>query len=354
MAIRPTNYALAGWSGKIADPRSPAGGGGPGHTRSATPLGTASGLAPSQLGLRPWTATKLPLGTIPDQIQYFRRRNEIAIEYVIDNKTVQDLVSDLATKIAVDSQVPLGGKATDVLYLIRDFWNARTALNDGNYTDASRDFTRVILEGFVEIFGSPALDYPLDIAKIVAAAATAYMYGLIFGISSKITPSSLSLGPPKQSADSSPSAGGHNSLDAAKAPPRLARALEVLRQQVNARAPKRSRASDGTIGDAAHATRKSDHNPWVLDGVIGVVTAMDITHDPAGGCDAGTLARAIVHSRDRRVKYVIWNRQIADSSQSSAPWTWRFYDGPNPHDKHVHVSVRQEKAAYDDESPWLL
>jgi hypothetical protein len=41
---------------------------------------------------------------------------------------------------------------------------------------------------------------------------------------------------------------------------------------------------------------------------------MDITHDPAGGCDAGALAQSIVDARDDRVKYVISNKRIASSS----------------------------------------
>ena len=143
-----------------------------------------------------------------------------------------------------------------------------------------------------------------------------------------------------------------------EAPPawRIARSLLALRKQVDARAPRRSKASDGSIGDAAHATRNSDHNPWVRDGGMGVVTAIDITNDPSGGCDAEKLAAAIIGSRDRRVKYVIWNRRIASSTSvdGSPAWAWRPYGGSNPHNKHVHISVRPDKAAYDDERAWQL
>lgn len=41
----------------------------------------------------------------------------------------------------------------------------------------------------------------------------------------------------------------------------LAPSLAQLRAEVNARWPKRSKASDGTIGDRAHSARTSDHNP---------------------------------------------------------------------------------------------
>src|SRR5688500_3284745 len=67
---------------------------------------------------------------------------------------------------------------------------------------------------------------------------------------------------------------------------RVAKSLLTLRDEVNQAAPQRSKASDGTIGDAAHCRRQSDHNPWVRDGNIGVVTAMDITDDPTHGCSA--------------------------------------------------------------------
>ena len=136
---------------------------------------------------------------------------------------------------------------------------------------------------------------------------------------------------------------------------RLAKSLIRLRQEVNALAPMRSKASDGSIGDAAHATRNSDHNPWVRDNGSGVVTAIDITHDPAGGLSAQNLAEALRAMRDPRVKYIIWNRRIANSKPiGAAPaWAWRPYKGSNPHTKHIHISVKPVKAAFDSTSSWL-
>lgn len=139
-------------------------------------------------------------------------------------------------------------------------------------------------------------------------------------------------------------------------PWRAAKSLLKLRDQVNARAPRRSKASDGTIGDTAHCQRNSDHNPWVKDGSIGVVTAMDITNDPAKGCDANTIAEAIRASRDSRVKYIIWNRRIANSAAigSAQAWQWRPYTGENPHTRHVHISVKPDKASYDSTAMWSI
>lgn len=39
--------------------------------------------------------------------------------------------------------------------------------------------------------------------------------------------------------------------------------------------------------------------------------------------------------------YVIWDRRIA-SARSSPAWSWRAYDGSNPHTDHVHVSFVRE------------
>jgi Transglycosylase SLT domain len=133
---------------------------------------------------------------------------------------------------------------------------------------------------------------------------------------------------------------------------RVAKSLDRLLEQVNRMAPNRKKSSDGSIGDASHQTRDSDHNPWVLDGTTGVVTARDITHDPKNGCDAQMIADSIVASRDNRVKYIIWNRRICSSVVS--PWKWRAYRGVNPHTKHMHVSVLPKKDKYDDDSDWNL
>ena len=133
---------------------------------------------------------------------------------------------------------------------------------------------------------------------------------------------------------------------------RPAASLIQLRAQIDARAPGRSMASDGTIGDAAHASRSSDHNPWVLDGPVGVVTAIDITHDPANACDAGHIVDRLVSSRDPRIKYIIWNSRIISATVN--PWVWRAYSGVNPHNRHFHLSVNPLKPLYDATTPWQL
>ena len=81
---------------------------------------------------------------------------------------------------------------------------------------------------------------------------------------------------------------------------RVAKSLTKLRDQINAMAPRRNKSADGTIGDAAHASRSSDHNPWVKDGKTGVVTALDITNDPRNGVNIGTLSEFLRTQRDPR------------------------------------------------------
>lgn len=136
---------------------------------------------------------------------------------------------------------------------------------------------------------------------------------------------------------------------------RLAHSLVVLRDEADAVAPGRSRASDGTIGDAAHASRSSDHNPYIKDqNGVGVVRALDLTHDPDGGLDSYLLAeevRQLGAAGDPRIRYVISNGRIASPRDG---WAWRRYHGPNAHSEHVHVSVVEDQAGYDSTRPWGL
>lgn len=132
----------------------------------------------------------------------------------------------------------------------------------------------------------------------------------------------------------------------------VAPAISALFDQANERAPKRSRKSDGTIGDAKHRTRRSWHNPSRPDGTPdphGMIYAGDLTHDPAKGIDAHAFVRELVARRDKRVLEVISNRQIW--TKARAKEGWRRYRGQNPHDKHAHITVDPRHA--NDVSPWF-
>lgn len=125
---------------------------------------------------------------------------------------------------------------------------------------------------------------------------------------------------------------------------RLAKCLIKLREQLDAAHPQRSKASDGSIGDAAHSARVSQHNP----DQNGVVRAIDITHDPANGVDGHVLSRQLV--TDSRTYYVIFAGEIWKSRTGK----WEAYRGPNGHFHHVHISVVGDAHDYDDTAPWAL
>ncbi|MFZ1234678.1 MAG: hypothetical protein WAQ53_15555 [Thiofilum sp.] len=127
-----------------------------------------------------------------------------------------------------------------------------------------------------------------------------------------------------------------------------ARSLLKLKAQIDELYPSRQRNSDGIIGDSAHCPGSSDHCP----NNAGVVTALDITHDPINGCDLNTITEHIINSRDLRIKYIIWNGRICSSTID--PWQWRNYNGQNPHNAHAHFSVMGSRALYDDDSDWVI
>lgn len=127
---------------------------------------------------------------------------------------------------------------------------------------------------------------------------------------------------------------------------RAAYSLSTLLKQINAKFPYRDKASDGGIGDAAHQTRISDHNP----DADGVYHAYDFDHDPDfNGLDCYVLKQQLIASWDNRIKYIIFMRRIwyADTRDEF------YYDGPNPHDHHLHLSVVSGPLG-DDDRFWSL
>lgn len=135
-------------------------------------------------------------------------------------------------------------------------------------------------------------------------------------------------------------------------PWRVARSLLKLRDQLKAVHP--SMPNPGFIGDAAHATRDSDHNPWVDDPAssLNVVTAGDWYDDEEAGFDAGKFAETLKRAKDPRVKYVISNRRIWSLARDREGW--RPYNGSNPHTGHTHVSVSSTKSLYDSTRLWVI
>lgn len=130
---------------------------------------------------------------------------------------------------------------------------------------------------------------------------------------------------------------------------KLAPSLAALFAEINTTWPNRDRSTDGTVGDTSHAARKSEHNPNRDPGddvPDGLVTAIDVDKD---GIDVARLIAALVG--DHRVWYVIHDRKIISRTND---WHPIAYAGSNPHTGHVHVSLRQTKAACTDTSTWGL
>lgn len=113
-------------------------------------------------------------------------------------------------------------------------------------------------------------------------------------------------------------------------------AVAVLRQ-ATALWPKRNKASDGLLPSAAHVKQNpnSDHNSGF---------AVDLTHDIAAGVDCSFIF--IKLQKDPRVKYLIFNGMIWSKEKGN-----RKYTGPNKHNKHLHISIKDECG--NDTSPWF-
>lgn len=142
---------------------------------------------------------------------------------------------------------------------------------------------------------------------------------------------------------------------------RLARTIETLRDRVLELRPDTKGRMYGTIGDPAHASRFSDHNPWIKDAEgVGVVRALDIplSYDDGGLRLANKLRRMAKGNKVLRIKphiafggkgYIIFNRKIASKATN---WKWVPYYGTNPHVTHIHVSVGRVPERYDADVPW--
>jgi hypothetical protein len=117
--------------------------------------------------------------------------------------------------------------------------------------------------------------------------------------------------------------------------PKLSKSVVQLREQADDAYPDRKRDSDGTIGDARHSARKSDHNP---DRDSGIIRALDLDVDfDKSANTAAYIADQIrtLAKSDKRIAYVIFNRKIASARSL---WRWRKYTGVNPHSSHIHIS----------------
>jgi hypothetical protein len=138
--------------------------------------------------------------------------------------------------------------------------------------------------------------------------------------------------------------------------------LVALRDEFNAVAPARDKASDGSIGDEAHADRESDHNPDESGATHdedsdskNEVHAIDVdasgpwpaTMSMQAACDL--LVKNHREGRDDRLQTIIYNSRIATNDNG---WKWANYSGSNSHTAHAHFSSEYTTGEESDTSPW--
>lgn len=125
----------------------------------------------------------------------------------------------------------------------------------------------------------------------------------------------------------------------------LAPSLVQLRRELRREFPKRDTRTDGWLGDPAHQARKSEHNPDDK----GMVHALDVDTEPGmTKAEKRRLLRELIG--DPRVWYVIHEGVIWSRTHG---WKARRYTGENPHNGHIHVSIRLTGTAEKDTKTWL-
>jgi len=120
--------------------------------------------------------------------------------------------------------------------------------------------------------------------------------------------------------------------------PKLCKAGQQLRLQIDDSYSDRDRTSDGWVGDVRHAAGTSDHNPDAK----GIVRAIDIDRDLAGKKkpdlmpDLADQIRLFAKSDpSKRIAYIIFAGKIASPRMG---WRFRKYSGINAHNHHCHIS----------------
>ena len=118
--------------------------------------------------------------------------------------------------------------------------------------------------------------------------------------------------------------------------PKLCKAGQQLREQIDDAFPDRDRRSDGWLASTQHKAHspKSDHNPNEADVVRALDVDSDLKSDKSAIFDLADQLRILARS-DKRISYIIFNGKIASWRKN---YKWRAYRGLNPHKTHVHVS----------------
>lgn len=129
----------------------------------------------------------------------------------------------------------------------------------------------------------------------------------------------------------------------------LTRGLNTVRAEFNTVFPGRDKTTDGSVGDLAHQTGSSGHNPdktgkaEYKDGdAKDEVRAIDVDRDlvPGSATDWMELVVQYLVKKARAgqyipFRYIIYKGRIWSRTDG---WQTRTYTGANKHDKHAHFS----------------
>lgn len=138
----------------------------------------------------------------------------------------------------------------------------------------------------------------------------------------------------------------------------LTAGLRNLQDQLDAAFPGREKP-DGWLGDAAHRTRTSSHNPddtagskpaWDGDGdKLREVRALDISAHLGEGVDSLDVVRHLCRlpKLAEVIRYLIHRGHIYHARNSFEP---EDYDGANRHDGHIHAEGAWTQAADNNTS----
>lgn len=147
------------------------------------------------------------------------------------------------------------------------------------------------------------------------------------------------------------------------AAPILIPCLVRLRTEFNALCPTRAKNAEGWIGDAAHRSRTSSHNPDETGAVpvhdadkVDEVHALDIDSDLR---TAGlTMEMAVQHllarcraGSEKRLRFIIYARRIWEASNG---WRQRTYTGTDPHVNHAHFDGSYDSTLEASAASWHL
>lgn len=139
--------------------------------------------------------------------------------------------------------------------------------------------------------------------------------------------------------------------------------LKQLRDEFNIIAPNRDKASDGSVGDAAHQTAVSDHNPDETGNVpiedadkVNEVHAIDVDKDlKQPNLTMEKVVQFLLErcrsGQERRLRYIIYNRRIWSASSD---WVQKAYTGASPHTEHAHFSASYDTAREASTASWHL